>query len=178
MNRWLGFALLLAWLCLSATGDAGPTTDIPKELAVPPGHKLTAKLRARGVQIYKAVKGKSGGVEWTLEGPLADLSTDRGAKAGCHYEGPAWEASDGSKVVRDPAVAVKSVPAPSPKADIPWLLLKVKAADATPGKFARVVYVQRLNTAGGMAPAGAPKRVGTKVGVAYTAVYQLWSKAE
>src|SRR5262249_22860642 len=92
--------------------------DVPRALTVPSGHKLMFKTEARGVQIYKAVAGKGGKLEWALEAPLADLFGGKGDKLGCHYEGPAWEAVDGSKVVQDQGVEVKTAPAPNPK-DIP-----------------------------------------------------------
>ena len=95
---------------LAATGTilfpvaslAQPTVpDVPKEIAVPPGHKLLFKVEGKGVQIYKAVAGKSGTPEWVLEAPLADLFECEGGKAGCHYDNPpSWEAADGSKVVK------------------------------------------------------------------------------
>ncbi len=47
---------------------AQPTVpDVPKEIAVPPGHKLLFKVEGKGVQIYKAVAGKSVTPEWVLE---------------------------------------------------------------------------------------------------------------
>jgi hypothetical protein len=156
-------------------GAAGP--DVPKGIAVPPGHKLLFQLDARGVQVYKAVEGKAGKLEWALEAPLAEL-LDKARKAGYHYDGPSWEAADGSKVVRDPSAEVKSAPAPRPRDDVPWLLIRVKAAEGRAGRLSPVVYVQRLQTAGGKAPAEAPKRAGTKVGVGYTAVYCFYGKAE
>jgi hypothetical protein len=151
---------------------------MPKEIAVPTGHKLLFKLEAKGVQVYKAVEGKAGKLEWALEAPLADLFDGKGGKAGWHYDGPSWEATDGSKVVRDKVAAVKSAPAPNPKDDIPWLLVKVRAADGTAGRLSPVLYVQRLRTAGGKAPAQGPKLAGTKVGVVYKAVYYFYAKAE
>jgi hypothetical protein len=141
MIRAIGLAFLVAGLTLSALAAAEP--EVPKGVAVPDGHKLVASVKARGVQVYKAVDGKSGSLEWTPEGPLADLSDEQGGRVGWHYDGPAWEATDGSKVVRDAAEAVKQAPAPDPNAAIPWLLVKVKAADDKPGEFAGVVYVQR-----------------------------------
>ena len=157
---------------------AQPTVpDVPKEIAVPPGHKLLFKVEGKGVQIYKAVEGKSGTPEWVLEAPLADLFECKGGKAGCHYDNPpSWEAADGSKVVK--SGDAKSAPAPNSKEDIPWLLVKVKAEDGKAGTFSPAVYIQRLQTEGGKAPAELPKRVGTKVGVAYKAVYYFYGKAE
>jgi hypothetical protein len=154
---------------------AGPASaQVPREVTVPPGHKLLLKMRAKGVQIYKAVKGKSGGLEWELEAPLADLLDAKGERAGWHYEGPSWEAADGSKVARDKKEEVKSAPAPNPKEDIPWLLIRVKAEDGKAGTLTSVVYVQRVQTAGGKAPAQPPRRIGTKVGVPYTAAYVFY----
>jgi hypothetical protein len=152
--------------------------EVPKEIAVPAGHKLLFKLAARGVQIYKATETKPGKLEWVLEAPLADLLDEKGAKAGCHYEGPAWEAADGSRLVRDKAEDVKSAPGPKPKDDIPWLLLKVKSDEAKDGAFTTVAYIRRLETEGGKAPAEAPRRAGTKIGVPYKAVYYFYGKGK
>jgi len=168
-----GFAIL--WAKASMAQPAG--INVPKEIAVPPGHKLLHKLEARGVQIYKATEGTDGKLEWVLEGPLAELADGKGGLAGYHYDGPSWEAADGSKVIRDKAEAVKSAPAPNPKENIPWLLVKVKAEDGKAGNFSAVVFIQRLQTAGGKAPVEAPRRHGTKVGAPYKAVYYFFGKA-
>jgi hypothetical protein len=179
---YLRFGLLLAGIfaiLLPVASQGQPALpDVPKEIAVPPGHKLLFKVEAKGVQIYKAVKGKRGALEWVLEAPLADLFEEKGGKAGWHYEGPSWEAVDGSKVVRDKTEDVKSAPAPKPKQDILWLLLKVKAAEGKEGNLSPAVYTQRLQTEGGKAPGELPKRVGTKVGVAYKATYYFYGQAK
>jgi hypothetical protein len=149
---------------------------VPGKIAVPPGHRLLFKVQARGVQIYKAVEGKAGGLEWVLEAPLADLSDGKGGKPGFHYGSPpSWEAADGSKVTK--TGDAQAVPAPNPKQDIPWLLVKVKADPGKAGAFSPAVYIQRLQTAGGQPPADPPSRVGTKVGVAYKAVYYFYGPA-
>jgi hypothetical protein len=150
--------------------------SIPKEIAVPAGYELLFKIEARGVQIYKAVETRPGTLGWVLEAPLATLFDEKGGKAGWHYEGPSWECADGSKVIRDKAEEVKSAPAPKPQDDIPWLLVKVRADQGNDGKFSPAVYIQRLQTEGGKAPVELPKRVGTKVGVAYKAVYHFYGK--
>jgi hypothetical protein len=56
--------------------------------------------------------------------------------------------------------------------------VKVKAADGKDGTFSPAVYIQRLQTGGGKAPAEAPKRVGTKIGVPYKAVYFFYGDAK
>jgi len=176
MSRFLGIALLMVvqWLPEVSLAQPAPPA-VPKEIAVPPGHKLLLKLEAKGVQIYKAARGKSGKSEWVLESPLADLF-DGARKAGYHYDNPpSWEGADGSKVTK--VGDVKSAPAPNPKEDIPWLLLKVQADASQSGSFSPAVYIQRLETAGGKAPATDPKRLGTKIGIPYRAVYYFYSKA-
>jgi hypothetical protein len=178
MNRYVGAALLVALLFSAASSGDSASPEVPKEIAVSPGHKVVVKMEARGVQIYKAVEARPGQLEWTFEAPLADLFDTRGDKTGYHYEGPAWEATDGSKVLIDKAEKVKSAPAPNAKEDIPWLLIKVKAEEGKAGSLSPVVYVQRVQTAGGRAPMAPPQRAGTKIGVAYKAVYYFYTKAE
>jgi hypothetical protein len=173
-------ALLCTCLVLhGASGGRGhdQAPAIPAALKVPAGHKLLHRVEAKGVQIYHAVAGRDGKLAWSLEAPLADLLDRAGKKVGFHYAGPAWEASDGSKVVRDTAQPVKSAAAPRDDHDIPWLLLKVKPADDRKGAFAAVVYIQRVETNGGKPPAAPPVRAGTKVGVPYRAVYLLHGRA-
>jgi hypothetical protein len=170
--------LVVAVLVAPASAGEPARPEVPKEIAVPPGHKLLAKLEAKGVQMYKAVEVKPGRLGWAFEAPLADLSDGKGRKAGYHYEGPSWEAADGSKVVWDKEKKVKAVAAPNPKKDIPWLNIRVKAEGGKAGTFSPVVVVQRLQTAGGKPPPGAPKRAGTKIGVAYRAIYYFYSKAD
>jgi len=169
----------LASVILLLSGRLAPAApDVPKEIAVPEGQKLLFKLEARGVQIYKSTQGKSGSIFWILDGPLADLTDEKGARAGFHYDGPSWEASDGSKLIRDKFEQVKSSPPPKPDDDIPWLLVKVKADEGKVGKLSSTTFIQRLETKGGKAPAEIPKRIGTKIGVPYTAVYYFYGKAD
>jgi hypothetical protein len=151
--------------------DRARKPAIPEAVKVPPGHRLLLRAEAKGVQIYRAVAGKGGKLEWALEAPLADLFDAGGKKIGYHYVGPAWEAADGSKVVRDAGTAVRSAPAPVAAKDIPWLLIKVKPEDDRKGAFTAAVYVQRIETRGGKPPAAPPVRAGTKLGVSYRAVY-------
>ena len=153
--------------------------EIPAAIKVPDGHRLVDECEAKGVQIYKAVVGKDGKPEWAFEGPLADLSGAEPGKAGIHYQGPAWEAFDGSKVVKDEGRKLESADAPNPKRDLPWLLVPVKAddlKDAKPGRFSKVVYVQRVATSGGLKPKQSPKREGSRIAVPYTATYYFWAK--
>jgi hypothetical protein len=160
-----------------AAGGAAPTPPAaPAELAVPDGNKLTLAAAARGVQIYECVADAGGAPAWKLHAPRADLVDDSGAPVGSHFggvdkglpAGPYWEAKDGSRVhAGKPA----SVPNPG---SIP--LLRLEASDtAGTGVFARVAFIQRLDTTGGAAPGG-PCEAGKQTEVPYTARYYFYSK--
>jgi hypothetical protein len=157
----------------AAMGLARPT--VPAELAVPDGHKPTVMTMAKGVQIYACVADKGAAPAWKLHAPRADLLDDTGAVIGSHYGGvdkklpvgPYWEAKDGSRVHGAKPVTVPSA------GSIP--LVRLEAADTSgTGVFAKVSYIHRLDTTGGVAPAGACT-VGKTTEVAYTAKYYFYT---
>ena len=147
--------------------------SIPDTLDVPLNEALTLQARAAGYQIYACTaKPDSTHYEWTLEAPEADLFDSAGRKIGRHYAGPTWELADGSKVggkVRAHANA------PDGKA-LPWLLLDA-TANAGTGALARVASIQRINTAGGAAPAQACDRAhaNAETRVPYSASYYFYA---
>jgi len=156
-----------------ATALVAPT--VPAEIAVPEGHKLTFMAVAKGVQIYECVAEAGAALAWKLHAPRADLLDDAGTPIGSHFggvdknlpPGPYWEAKDGSRVHG-------SKPATAPNAgSIP--LVRLEAADASgTGVFSKVKFVQRLDTTGGVAPAGACT-AGKTTEVAYTAKYYFYT---
>lgn len=157
-----------------ATGIVAPM--VPAEIAIPEGHKPTFMAVARGVQIYDCVAEAGGAPAWKLHAPRADLVDDAGEKLASHFggvdrnlpPGPYWEASDGSRVHGDKPA---SVPNPG---SIP--LLRLEAADTSgTGVFAKVAFIQRLDTTGGGAPVGACTP-GKQTEVPYTAKYYFYSK--
>ena len=129
--------------------------------------------KAKGVQIYECRAGQndSAHYEWAFQAPEADLFDAKGKKLGRHYGGPTWEASDGSKVVGE----VKGRWLPPDTNAVPWLLLNAKQHEGN-GIFSQVTSIQRLETAGGKAPAGGcdQSSVGKQVRVPYTAVYYFY----
>ncbi len=168
------FLWAAAALVLALAGSAHAAKPLPAELQVA-GAKLVLSAQAKGVQIYKSVADTDGHFKWALEAPLAQLSVN-GKPVIEHYAGPSWEDLDGSRVARDTDVPVKMVGAPDAKADIPWLLVAVKA-DPAAGALSQVGFVQRLETHGGQAPTMAPTRADTRIGVPYTATYKFFAKA-
>ena len=152
-------------------GGFGPrAASIPPEIAVPAGQKLTAVFAAQGVQVYQCTAGA-----WTFVEPAANLIGRTVAphstyQTAVHFRGPSWESTiDGSLVT---ATAVANSPVAG---SIPQLLLKA-ATNRGDGIFGKVSYIQRLETSGGAAPAGACTD-GKTIGVPYKAKYRFFSPA-
>lgn len=128
------------------------------------------ELHAKGFQVYVCEPSQKGAA-WRLKGPDAVLSDGSGALVGHHFDGPTWQAVDGSSVVGE---AVAASPAPQPGA-ISWLVLRA-TSHAGSGIFASVTYIARTNTEGGLAPATGCNAAhkGAESRVAYSATYVLF----
>ena len=127
----------------------------------PEGSRLAFHAYAEGVQVYRW-----NGTSWLFNGPLATLYANAGGTGvvGSHYGGPTWEFNSGGILVGQLSKRCDVAPA-----DIPWLLLDVIRNEG-PGVFHGVTHIQRVNTVGGQAPAGAGF-IGEVRGVPYTAEY-------
>ncbi|MGW5746415.1 DUF3455 domain-containing protein [Amycolatopsis sp. NPDC003861] len=146
----------------AATASATPAAaKVPDAIKVPVGNRPVASYAAEGVQIYGCTNGA-----WTLIQPAAVLSK-HGKPVALHSKGPVWTSIvDGSTVG---AAAAASSPRTNA---IPELLLKANL-NTGDGIFGKVTYVQRLNTRGGVAPAGTCT-AGTQTAVRYSADYAFW----
>jgi Protein of unknown function (DUF3455) len=135
-------------------------------LQVQAGNKVAFHVYALGVQIYRW-----NGTSWVFVAPSARLFADAEyhGEVGIHYAGPTWESHSGGKVV---ASRLESC-APEPTA-IAWLLLQ-RVSSEGPGIFDSVTYIQRVNTAGGLPPAGPGPFIGAEEEVPYTAEYYFYS---
>ncbi|CAN5846921.1 DUF3455 domain-containing protein [soil metagenome] len=142
-----------------------PTLPDPA-LAVPAGNRLAFRWDAIGVQIY-ACSAVGAGYGWVFKAPEANLFGRHGHVAGKHYAGPTWEANDGSTVV-----AAKVAGTTPDATAIPWLLLGA-VSHAGDGRMTEITFVQRLETAGGLAPASGcdATSLGSLSRVPYTATY-------
>lgn len=131
-------------------------------LQVEAGNKVVSHVYAVGVQIYQW-----NGTSWAFVAPEAKLFANPGGTGlvGTHYAGPTWESVSGSKVIG--AVVERCTPDPSA---IPWLLLRA-VDDEGPGIFEGVTFIQRLNTAGGLAPSAPGDFVGQEARIPYTTEY-------
>ena len=167
-NLFVTFLLGLA----PAAGQIEPP-KVPDNLRVPESESVVLKVLGMGYQIYtcKAATG-DGAFEWVLERPQADLLNESGEKIGKHYEGPSWEATDGSKVTGQ----VQQRAAAPEAGAVPWLLLKAVSVSGS-GTFGRVTYIQRVNTRGGAPPAERcdRARAGSNVSIDYQADYYFYA---
>lgn len=152
------------------------TAAVPTAFPDPPGEQKSLEVAAKGVQIYTCGPKKDDPAQfaWSLKAPEAALTDSKGYPAGKHYgtpDGPAWESTDGSKVIGDREKA-QSKPAPN---TIPWLILPAKST-AGKGVFGQVKSIQRLYTEGGKAPeTGCDKaNAGKEVRVDYKATYYFY----
>lgn len=148
-------------LVLAAALPVAAAAQAALPMAPPADASLALALAARGVQIYEC-RGQA----WTFVAPEAELLDAQGRAIGTHGAGPFWQLADGSRI----GGRVKArVDAPGGR-DIPWLLLTAQAEGVAVGALSGIGHIQRLNTRGGLAPAGACVNQQT-VRVAYTADY-------
>jgi Protein of unknown function (DUF3455) len=169
--------LALAGL-VAATAAAAPTAQTsPGDALDPrtyaPDSRLFLVVHASGVQKYTCQANGT----WLFTDPEAilDKATGTPKPMGSHYLNfatgrPVWEAKDGSSVE-----AARKASAPAGAGNIPSLLLQAVATSggSDGDRLAGTTWVQRLNTSGGVAPAGtcAP---GTTAAVPYTSDYFFW----
>jgi hypothetical protein len=168
----LAVLLILVRLTLADSGtrrdDEFWTPELPPvcgNLQVPAGNKMHFRVYAVGVQIYRW-----NGASWDFVAPVANLYADEDfhGKVGFHYAGPTWESNSGSRVVG------RRLAGCSPDASaIPWLLLETVSSEG-PGIFKRTTFIQRVNTAGGLAPATPGAFVGAQARVPYTTEYYFY----
>lgn len=150
-SRVLFTATVLSAVTGCATSVVTIPTDLPVQLRAPAGQVAFLEALATGVQIYECAPkpGESSAFAWAFRAPEATLSDRSGRALGKHYAGPTWESADGSSKVVGQVKA--SDPGPDPAA-IPWLLLTAKSSSGA-GALAQAASIQRVRTAGGLAPA-------------------------
>src|SRR5260221_4654638 len=157
---------------LAACATQTPSVTVPDRLKAGANETLVLVVPAKGVQIYECRPRREqlGAFEWSFVAREADLFDRNGAKIGKHYAGPHWEWRDGSKIL---GTLKERADAPAASA-IPWLLLTAKWVGPE-GSFSKVTSVQRVNTAGGMAPKDgcSPSSSGARARVGYSADYHF-----
>lgn len=156
LKKWM------ACLALAVTGLSGAAHADESPAKLP-----AIQAFAKGVQIYTCT-ASNGTFAWTLKAPDASLHDAQGKLIGKHFAGPSWQANDGSTVVGEP---LNVSPSPSPNA-IPWLVLHAKSHSGN-GDMAKVAYIVRTQTEGGVAPATGcdAGHASAETRIPYSAVY-------
>ena len=138
-----------------------------------PDEKLFLAVSAIGVQKYTCQANGT----WLFTDPEATLYKTSHARKpiGTHYLNfatgrPVWQFKDGSTVE-----AARTVSVPGGAGNIAWLLLQtaVTTEGSDGDRLTGTTWVQRLNTSGGVAPAGACTP-GDTIAVPYTTDYFFW----
>ena len=171
----LAFAgVVAASAVLAAAASARPTpATAPGDLLDPrtyaPDSRLYLVLHASGVQKYTCQANGT----WLFTDPEATLYKTTGASkpVGTHFLNfstgqPVWQFKGGSSVE-----AARTQSASGGTGNIAWLLLQAVAT--SPGRLAQTTWIQRLNTTGGVAPAGTCTP-GATIAVPYSADYFSW----
>lgn len=142
---------------VSPEGALSPTArtigDLPEKLQVPEGNKLVGDAFARGVQIYQVQRSETDPnvFFWINIAPLATLynKPDFTSQVALHFAGPSWEFTKGPN--KGERVVAKRVDGKTvDERAIQWLLLKT--VDSLSNAENKITYIQRLFTAGGLAP--------------------------
>ena len=125
-------------------GTSTQPPNVPPQMNVPPGNILLAQIFGRGALAFACPATAQ-----SAEVPMIVTSADTAGTQviGTHFmdfAGLAWEGLNGDRVIAAPLVKVVVTPNSAP-----WVLLKATAHTGT-GLFARVTFIERIFTVGGL----------------------------
>lgn len=184
-------AILAAALPKTVVAQTPTVPNVPSNLEVPAGHQMSSMARAEGTQNYICLLSPSkAGIAWTFIGPQATLFGADDEQVMTHFLSPnpaengtpraTWQHSGDTSAAWAGAVASSTDPAFVAENAIPWLLLRVVGTKYGPQSGDTLVgttYIQRVNTAGGVAPAEgchSSKDIGKRTMVPYTTDYVFY----
>jgi hypothetical protein len=186
-----------------AHADEVTPPSVPAALQVPAGNEAFLVGHAVGTQNYvclpcpnpltPAAMCPASGFAFALFTPQATLFNDADKEIITHFFSPnpfesgtirvTWQDSRDTSTIWAKVNASSSDPAFVAPGAIPWLLLQVVGAQNGPtggDRLTATTFVQRLNTAGGVAPStcNSSSDVGGEAFVPYTADYFFYKAAE
>jgi hypothetical protein len=194
VRQLLNTAIVLGLASSTAVGystSLAGETEVPSAIEVPAGYVAFFQAHAIGTQNYVCVPADKKFV-WKLFGPQATLFggvETPAPQVATHFlsvnpeEGvarPTWQHSFDTSSVWGRALASSSDPAYVADGAIPWLLVQVVGAQSGPGggsALTSTVFIQRVNTVGGTAPAtgcSTKDDAGTTALVPYAADYVFY----
>jgi hypothetical protein len=178
---------------------------VPDNIQVPEGNTAFLEGHAVGTQNYICLPcpnattpaemcPDASGFAWILFTPEATLFNDKDRQIITHFVSPnpderdtprvTWQHSRDTSTVWAMAIASSSDPNFVAPGAIPWLLLRVVGTEPGPtggDRLTATTFIQRLNTAGGVAPSmgcASSTGVGARAFVPYTADYFFYKDAE
>ncbi len=156
-------------VALISLGSLAVSAQVPDAVKAPSG-KAAMTYKGTGMLNYEC-KTTDGKTAWGFV-PDAKLTDKDGKEVGKYYGGPTWELKDGSKIT-----GKQLATAPGAAGAIPLQLVETTPATGK-GALEGVIYIQRLKTAGGVAPADPcdASKVGMKKSVGYSADYVFYKK--
>jgi len=188
-SRQLSTAAALALVTIASPARAQSVPPVPASLDVPSGQSAYLVAHATGTQNYVCTLAP-GGFQWTFFGPQATLFDGATQQIATHFlsanpdEGgkarATWQHSQDSSAVWAVAIASSTDATFVEPNAIPWLLLRAVGTEdgAFPGgTLSTTTFIQRVNTAGGLAPGtgcGQAADIGVKALVPYTADYVFY----
>lgn len=170
-----------------AHADTKPAPPpVPAHLEVPAGNKLFLVGHATGTQQYMCLFNGTA-FSWAFFGPQATLFKDNGRQIVTHFLSPnpveggaaraTWQHMNDGSFVWAATITSTADPAYVAPGAIPWLLLEVQGVQAGPtggDKLTKTTFIQRLSTAGGVAPSSgcaAQADIGKKALAPYSTDY-------
>jgi hypothetical protein len=165
----------ISLLLLTACAGQPVQTPVPASL-VPAGEREVGRFVGRNMQTYecRAKPGDASSAVWIYVASEGGLFDAQGREVGKHtFPPPVWIASDGSKIAGSIRARLDAPRAGSAQ----WLLLSTQSTGGE-GRFSKITSMQRLNTSGGMPPAGRceTSTIGARERVPLTADYVLFEK--
>jgi len=187
--NWKTTASLLMLATSLPNANRVAQTAVPANLDVPAGNSAFLVAHAEGTQNYVCLASQSG-FSWQFFGPQATLVDADEQQVATHFLSPnpveggtaraTWQDSADTSAVWAGAIANSSDPAFVANGAIPWLLLRVVGSQAGPQlgqNLTGTTFIQRVNTAGGLAPATGCRSAldaGKKALVGYSADYVFY----
>jgi len=148
MRNAPALSAMVLFAALPAAAVVAPPAGLTANLTAPADEQPAFALRAEGVHVFECrqLPGDATRFAWTFTAPEATLY-DGGTPVARHAAENMFEATGDRSTVTATLRARQDGGANN----LPWLLMR---AQATPdaGLFAGVTSVQRVNTAGGVAP--------------------------
>jgi len=184
-------ALAIAFTGITHAGGPGYVPpSVPGNIVAPAGLKLVLVGHAVGTQNFICAPASTAtGVDWFFIGPQATLFDDLGRQITTHYQSKnpfkndaihaTWVHSGDTSAVWATRLRGSTDPAYVAPDAIEWLLLEMSGAMVGPfggEKLAKVKYLQRVNTAGGLKPSSGctASTINTRQFVKYTADYYFY----